>query len=157
MTVHYQKSGIRFLYPENWQITDEQLDASPLSVSVQSPDSAFWQLMIYESPMEPRSLLDQVLTSMQAEYEGVESAVIHDQFADVESLGYDMCFYCLDFLVNARALAAQARGKTILVLWQAEDREFDRLEPVFRAMTISLLGRRSESAPQPNGDDEHDK
>ena len=100
--------------------------------------------MIYESPMEPRSLLDQVLTSMQAEYEGVESAVIHDQFADVESLGYDMCFYCLDFLVNARALAAQARGKTILILWQAEDREFDRLEPVFRAMTISLLGRRSE-------------
>ena len=32
--------------------------------------------MIYESPMEPRSLLDQVLTSIQAEYEGVESAVI---------------------------------------------------------------------------------
>ena len=112
--------------------------------------------MVYESPMEPRSLLDQVLTSMQAEYEGVESAVIHDQFADVESLGYDMCFYCLDFS-STLVPSHPGTGKTILILWQAEDREFDRLEPVFRAMTISLLGRRSESTPQPNGDDEHDE
>jgi hypothetical protein len=27
----------------------------------------------------------------------------------------------------------------VLLLCQAEDREFDRLEPVFEAMTVSLL------------------
>jgi len=157
MTLHYRKAGIRFLYPENWRITDEQLDSSPLSVSVQSPESGFWQLMVYDPHVEPRSLVEQVLTSMRAEYEGVESAVIHDQFADVESLGYDMCFYCLDFLVNARALATRALGKTLLILWQAEDREFDRLEPVFRAITLSLLNRRLGSARRVAGGGEREE
>lgn len=139
MTACYEKSGIRFLYPENWQITDEQLLDSPLSVSVQSPDSGFWSLMVYDPGTEPSKLVEQVLQSMRGEYDGVESSLAFEQFEDVESMGYDMCFYCLDFIVNAKALAARARGKTLLIMWQAEDREYERLEPVFRAITTSLL------------------
>ena len=139
MTACYERSGIRFLYPENWEITEEQLLDDPKSVTVQSPASGFWSLMVYDLETEPQTLVEQVLESMRGEYEGLECSVIRDRFADVDSLGYEMCFYCLDFIVDARALAARARGKTLLLIWQAEDREFEQLEPVFRAMTISLL------------------
>lgn len=139
MTACYEKSGIRFLYPESWEITDEQLFDDPRSVSVQSPSSAFWSLMVYDLETEPQALVDQVLESMRGEYEELECSVVRDQFADVDSLGYEMCFYCLDFIVNARTFAVRARGRTLLFLWQAEDREFDQMEPVFRAMTVSLL------------------
>jgi hypothetical protein len=79
---------------------------------------------------------------MREEYEGLETLEVSERLAGVDSSGCDMCFYCLDFLVNARVLATRALGKTLLILWQAEDREFDQLEPVFRAITISLLQSR---------------
>jgi hypothetical protein len=139
MTCCYDKSGIRFLYPANWQISDEEVDGNGLSVSVQSPDSAFWSLTVYDPGTEPRTLVEAVLTSMRGEYEEVEASVIHERFADSEWLGYEMCFYCLDFLVNSKVMATRAIGKTLLIIWQAEDREFDQLEPVFRAITLSLL------------------
>jgi hypothetical protein len=51
-----------------------------------------------------------------------------------------MFFYCLDFLISARAFAMKAgTGQVLLMLWQAEDRDFTNYEPVFRAITISLL------------------
>jgi hypothetical protein len=139
MTACYERSGIRFLYPENWRVTDEQLNDSPLSVSVESPDTGFWTLMVYDAGIDPDALIAQVLESMEDEYEGVESSAIVDRFDDVESTGCDMLFYCLDLVVNSRAFSARARGKTLLILWQAEDREFEELEPVFRAITTSVL------------------
>jgi hypothetical protein len=143
MTACYDRSGIRFLYPENWQITDEEISRDGFSLSVQSPESAFWSLNVYEAERDPGSLVDAVLKSMEGEYEGMESSAITERFGEIESLGYDMCFYCLDFVVDSRVMAGRALGRTLLILWQAEDREFDRLEPVFRAMTLSLLN------PQP--------
>jgi hypothetical protein len=138
MTACFQKVGIRFLYPENWRISEEDLAGSPQQISVQSPGSGFWSLMVYDPNTEPQDLVEQVLQSMQGEYPGVESSSVLDRFEDVETTGYDMCFYCLDFVVNSRVMAAQTRGRTFLVLWQAEDREFEKIEPVFRAITISL-------------------
>ena len=80
MTACYEKTGIRFLYPENWEITDEQLLDDPKSVSVQSPESAFWSLMVYDLETEPQTLVEQVLDSMRGEYEGLECSVLRDQF-----------------------------------------------------------------------------
>ena len=55
MPAVYEKLGVRFLYPENWQITDEELDGWPQSVSVQSPGSAFWSLHVYSSEIAPEA------------------------------------------------------------------------------------------------------
>lgn len=143
MTACFDKSGIRFLYPENWHITDEEFSRDGFSLSVQSPESGFWSLNVYEPERDPDSLAEAVLKSMTGEYEGIESSAWAERFGEIESRGYDMCFYCLDFVVDSRVMAARALGRTVLILWQAEDREFERLEPVFRAMTLSLLN------PQP--------
>lgn len=48
MPAVYEAHGLRFLYPENWQL-DEQLGDAVLSISVQSPDTAFWMISLYES------------------------------------------------------------------------------------------------------------
>ena len=44
MIAYYEKCGIRFAYPENWTIADEQLDESPQGVSVHSPEGGYWDL-----------------------------------------------------------------------------------------------------------------
>jgi hypothetical protein len=140
MVATFDHSGLRFHYPENWQINDESLVDWPRSVSVQSPGSGFWTVVQYELGTAPESLLEQTLEQMRNEYEGLESSTLVEQFEETEAIGYEMFFYCFDFLVCARAFVARMDdGKVVLILWQAEDRDFANVEPVFRAITISLL------------------
>jgi len=45
MPAVYENFGVRFLYPENWTITDEVDDGWPCSVTVQSEETAFGRCM----------------------------------------------------------------------------------------------------------------
>ena len=59
--------------------------------------------------------------------------------AGEELVGYDLNFYCLDLTNTAQIRAFRRNEKIYLVLFQAEDREYEHIEPVFRAMTRSLV------------------
>ena len=50
-----------------------------------------------------------------------------------------MNFYCLDFLVTSQVRALRHGHAVYLLTYQAEDREFDQLADVFRAITASML------------------
>jgi hypothetical protein len=140
MSAVFTKAGIRFQYPENWTLVDESLLDWPRTVSLQSPGGGFWSLMKYDRGADVAALLRETLNQMREEYDSLESSVITEQFDDISSTGYEMYFYCLDFLVCAKALAIQSKGgDVLLLLWQAEDREFTKYEPIFRAITTSLL------------------
>jgi hypothetical protein len=140
MTATFDKAGIRFYYPENWEVVDENVVEGPLTVSLQSPGGGFWSVMIYDRGTDTNVLLRETLDQMREEYEGLESNVIFEQFEEAEATGYEMFFYCLDFLVCARSLVVKAgNGQIVLLLWQAEDRDFVNYDPVFRAITVSLL------------------
>ena len=139
MTATYENLGVQFLYPENWQITDEDPLAWPRTVSLQSPGGGFWSLMVYRPDQDPEELTAEVLETMRQEYDGLESAEVSECFEQANTWGYEMQFCCLDFLVSARVLAVRVEDQTLLMIWQAEDREFQQMEPVFRAITTSLL------------------
>lgn len=140
MTATFDKAGIQFQYPENWAIIDENLLDSPRTVSLQSPGGGFWALMIYDPTADPEMLLAETLTQMREEYENLEASEIVERFDEIEGTGYEMYFYCFDLLICARAVVIPAIAeKTLLVIWQAEDRDFTKFEAVFRAITISLL------------------
>lgn len=139
MTPRYENFGVGFQYPENWKIVDEQPDDWPRSVSVQSPGSGFWMLQIFPAVADPATLAADVLKTIQQEYQEVEAESVHEPLAGVNTLGHDLTFYCLDLIVAARTRAFPHGDRTFLLLWQAEDREFDQLEPVFRAISVSLL------------------
>lgn len=148
MTGRYDRAGLRFLYPENWKVADEHITGMPQSLTVESPGSGFWVIMVYDIEIEPAMLADQVVDSMRDEYDGLEATDVSRQFGEVKAAGFDMMFYCLDFVVHARVLALRALGKSILTMWQAEDREFESLEPVFHAITTSLLEPETVDQPE---------
>jgi hypothetical protein len=140
MTARYEGLGISFLYPENWRIVDEQADEWPHGVSVESPDGGYWQIQLYPSRMDLARLSEQALEAMQGEYEGLEWQAVTEELFDVTASGYDLYFFCLDFLVTSRIRSLYMGDQTILLICQAESREFDRLRLVFDAITKSLLG-----------------
>ena len=143
MTV-YDKLDLRFQYPENWKIREEETQEWPRSVIAESPSGAFWALHAYPEIQDSQRLVDEVLDAMRAEYDSLETTPptnteMLEQVIEGELVGQDMSFYCLDFLVIARVRSFAAQGRTYLILCQAEDREFESLDQVFQAMTIGML------------------
>jgi hypothetical protein len=139
MSGQYQNFGVEFLYPENWDIVDEQLDKWPYRVSVQSPGSGYWELQVYPSRIDLGHLSGQVLQAMRQEYPDLESEVVTDDVYELPAVGYDLSFFCLDLLVTSKIRCLDVGSRTYLLIYQAESREFDRQELVFDAISKSLL------------------
>ena len=64
---------------------------------------------------------------------------VEEEIEGTHSVGYDLLFYCLDFIVSAKVRSFSLDGRTYVLLSQAEDSEFERISPVFSAITTSLL------------------
>ena len=139
MTVIYDKLGVRLIYAEGWKITEDELDAEPRALSFESPSGGIWELMLYSDPRDGDELADEALSVLGEEYENLETTGYTTEFADVVASGYEIYFYHLDLLIHSRIITAPFGEKTAMLLWQAEDRDFDQLEPVFRAMATTLL------------------
>jgi hypothetical protein len=140
MAATYNRQGIRFLYPETWQVTDEDGEGWPRVVTLQSSESGFWSLHVYRAGEDPIPLVNEVEQTMRREYQGLEAERVSQTLGAHPAVGCDLEFYCLDLLVSARARAVRTEEATYLVFCQAESREFEVLLPVFESMTLSMLG-----------------
>ena len=139
MTVVYEKLGLPLQYPENWEVHDEQQEDWPRTVTFESPAGAFWSLHIYPPKSSGSELTRIVRDTICEEYEGVEAVESESAIEQFVARGYEMVFNCLDMIVSAKVLAFETHQGTFVMLWQAEDREFSRLEDVFRAISTGLL------------------
>lgn len=135
----YEKFGIKFLYPENWQLAEEASDEWPKMVTVHSPEGAFLSIYIYEGSVNLPALVREAVDAMRAEYEDLEAEEILQP--DDADYGFDIDFYCLDLVVTTHIRGALLPGLAVVWQSQAESRDFDKCEIVFKAITTSLLGK----------------
>jgi hypothetical protein len=139
LTASYDKAGLSFQYPETWELEEEVSGQGGIEVTVHSPTGAFWSVRLERSPVDPRRMTQTAVEAMRTEYEGLEAEPATDVVDGSELEGVDMSFFYLDLTSTAKVRTAQTALGTLLVLCQAEDRDFEQLEPVFDAMTLSLL------------------
>lgn len=140
----FEKFGIKFLYPENWQILEEGADDCPQVVTVQCPEGAFLTIYVYGRDVNLPELVREAVVAMQAEYEDIEADEIL-QPTDGSDYGFNLDFYCLDLIITTQIRGALLPDRAVVWQCQAETREFDQSELVFRAITTSLLGKRIDS------------
>jgi hypothetical protein len=139
MPAIYDNSDVRFLYPENWVLTEEEKEDWPRSLSVQSPASGFWSLHIYPSRQNPNQLAKDAVAAWREAYGDVEAEEVYEKIGPADALGYNIDFIYLDFIVRAEVRSFSVGTRSFVVLCQAETREFDQLANVFRAITMSML------------------
>jgi len=139
MPAVYENLGVRFLYPENWSVVDEERDDWPRSVTVQSPNTSFWTLLIYPPRQATGPIIDHVIETIREEYRELEILEGEDEISEMLTTGVDVCFFYLDLLVESKIRVLSTPSATLLWHYQAESREFDEMEPVFRAITTTLL------------------
>jgi hypothetical protein len=107
---------------------------------VETPDgNAFWSLHVYEADSDPDELLKETVSNLNQTYPDVEISSYAGDFPDLPVSALETVFYCLDFLVRVRLQVVSVDDYQMLFWFQAEDRDFDRLELVFKAISVSLL------------------
>lgn len=148
MAAQFDKLGIRFAYPENWRLDEDEALKGNGSVSVYSPGGGFWSIVIHSADEDPVRLSNAAVKAMRQVYSDLDSEEVEEVVAGQELVGHDLNFYCLDLTNTALVRSFRNQQATYVLICQAEDREFAVVEPVFRAMTTSLL----RSAASENGE-----
>lgn len=135
----YDSLGIRFQYPDNWSLDEGEALAGNESVAVYSPGGAFWSVAIHPANADGKKLIDAALKAMRDEYQDLDAEDVEDTIHGEQAIGYDINFVCLDLTNTAIVRCVSRPDFQLLIFYQAEDREYEEIEPVFRAMTLSLL------------------
>ena len=139
MPAVYQQFGVRFLYPENWSVLDEETDEWPRTVTLQSQETGFWTLQVYPPDQDAKAAVLAVVESIREVYPDLEVLPAKETIAEVQAKGVDIAFFYLDLLVEAKIRCVKTPSAVILWHYQAESRELDKIEPVFQAIVTSLL------------------
>lgn len=139
MPTTFDRHGIRFLYADDWNVVDDEDAGGLKTVSVESESGALWSVSIDLSARSPSDLLRETLATMREVYAEVEVSNFQTKIAEHPASGCEMEFFCMDLVITARAVAWRDGARSVLVLSQAESREFERKQPIFDAMLASLV------------------
>ena len=132
--------GITFQYPDNWRLDEEDAVAGRESVTVYGPgERAFWTVSVHPPTAAPARLVATALQAMKDIYDSLDSEEVQESLVGQEIVGYDMNFFCLDLTNSAIVRSLHTPHASYMILYQAEDRDFEQLAPIFQAMTVSLL------------------
>lgn len=137
--MRFDHLGLAFDYPENWSVEIDDTSADRPAVTVTTPDGGFWSVSGQPPGTPAARLAEAVVRQMRSEYRDIDSEAASDLVAGRRLAGWDLNFYCLDLTNTAQVRAVETPAATYLLLAQAEDREWDRVAPVFAAMTASFM------------------
>lgn len=139
MPSEFKGMGISFLYPENWDLDEEDADGRHGSVTIYSPTGAFLSIGVHPSRTDPLALARGAVDGILEEYGDVDVEEAQQMISGRELVGFDLNFFCMDLTSTAKVRCLRTSAATYSVFTQAEDSDFERLARVFDAVTASLL------------------
>jgi hypothetical protein len=137
MAAQFDEGGIRFRYPENWQLERENSE-NGWTVTVQSPDTAFLLVSLNEDMPSTEDVAQTALEALRTEYPDLEADECIDTVAGQPAIGHEIRFISLDLTNTCWTRSFYCGRGTVLVMWEANDLELGKNEPVLRAITASL-------------------
>jgi hypothetical protein len=138
MLATYDDRGVRFEYPDDWEI-DVSEDGPRTAVTVQSPDGpAFALVTVDDSRPEPDELADEALAALRDEYPGLDATPARETIAGHDAVGHDVEFISLDLTNTAAIRSFRTDRRTVFVMAQWSDVEGDAPESALRALRRSI-------------------
>ena len=137
MPAKFDDGGIRFQYPENWQLEREDSEEG-WTVSVQSPETAFAIITVNAALPTSEEMLTAALDALKTEYPDLEAEECVAVVAGQPAIGHDIRFISLDLTNTCWTRSFYSAAGTVLVLCQCNDLENALHEQVLRAICASL-------------------
>ena len=134
----YDDHGIRFEYPGEWELEENDED-DVMTVSIQSPEGlAFALVTVDESCPAPAEVADEALEAMREEYPGLDAVPALETIDGHPAVGHDVEFISLD-MTNACAIRCfRTPRRTVLVFGQWSDLEAEVNEPAIQGVRRTL-------------------
>ncbi len=138
----YQQHGIRFQYPDDWELADGH-DGEARTITVSSAETSFWCVSLFDETQSMESVVQAALAAFEEEYDDVDAYPAESKDASTElsdyTIAWDVEFLCLELTNTARIRATEAGGRTVLVLYQGTDHELEQTLPALQEITDSLI------------------
>ena len=136
----FDRDGLSFRYPEEWELSEGSDDAGNVTVHVQSPQTAFWSLTISAGQIEPNDVFDAVAAALRSEYDAIE---LHPGREPATISGQQATTCTIEFVVHELPVICECgvfafADQTVLVMTQYADVEAEQSETLLDRMTASL-------------------
>ncbi len=138
MPATFEDFGIRFLYPDNWEVAGRSMDNAVQGVTFELPGGGFLSVEQADKTISEDEILDEVAKAVAKEYDEVERESIELKGAGPEERAIELRFYYLDLFIQSRIVLLNAGDQRLLIQIQAENRDFDKNELVFDAIFTQL-------------------
>jgi hypothetical protein len=122
MSETFERDGVRFRYPKDWQIELEEEDES-WTISLQGPGTAFLVVSFVPGADDPSELVDAAVAGLKDDYPDLEADDAVDTMAGQPAIGADVHFLHFDLTNTCWVRAVPAAEGAILVLAQCTDEE----------------------------------
>ena len=146
MPATFDDFGVRFMYPDNWEVAERTASDESLGVTIESPDGTFFAFNRYPNLQSAAELMAEVETAMRSEYDELEVHIPQCDDAGEGELVHDLQFYYLDLLIVSRNLIIPDGRDLLLIQMQSENRDFEKNELVFAAMLKTLRDHLAEAS-----------
>lgn len=133
----FDRDGIRFQYPGDWQLETET-DGDGWTASLQSPGTAFLVVSYVPGIEDPADLVSAATAGLAAEYPDLDAVDAVDTLAGQPAVGADVNFVHLDLTNTCWVRAVAAGAGALLVMAQCWDEELDDLGPMVRGIVGSI-------------------
>src|SRR5262245_30969204 len=138
MTGVYDDRGIRFEYPDDWEleVTD---NGAVTTVSVQAPSGlAFALVTTDDSCPPPAEVADEALAAMREEYPGLDAIPALETIDGQRAVGHDVEFISLDMANSCAIRCFRTPRRTVLVFGQWSDLDDADAGDTIRSVSRSL-------------------
>lgn len=127
----YDDHGIRFQYPEDWEVEEADDGGSVVSVSLNAPDGlAFAIITVDDSRPAPAVVADQALEAMREEYPTLDAAPALETIGGCRAVGHDVEFISLDLTNGCTIRSFRTGRRTVLFFGQWSDIEDEEVTAV---------------------------
>jgi len=137
MDAIYRSHGVTFRYPDEWELS-EQDTGEQISITVSSPQTAFWTVSIFPDRPDPADIVAAALDAFHDEYDELDDYPAKVRLCRSPTVARDIDFVCLELLNIAGVRAFRTRDFTVLVLFQLTEREREEIGPILDHITQSL-------------------
>lgn len=137
MTEWYDDDGVRFAYPESWELIREEADGAVM-LTVNGDGTAFWTLALYPGMSSATDLIESAVEAYCEEYQESDVYPVEGSLCGFPCEGRDVEFVCLELINTVSLRAFETPGFTAMVLFQGTDHELRETRPVLEAISSSL-------------------
>jgi hypothetical protein len=134
----FERQGIRLEYPGDWQLQTEPNEDLGWTITINSPDIAFFLLSYLPDVSEPSQVVDEAVGSVRADYPQVEAEPVTGTIAGLPAVGYDLDFFTVDQVAFANIRSICTGSGCLLILLQSTDQDRDWNEPILQEIMQSI-------------------